>query len=350
MRFFQRGAPPKNPSISADASPTQRFEHVLDILPIGVVVLDASLKPLYTNATARGLLRLAPSTLPDAVESGEILSIARRALAEGSSIEGGVVRWPGLRRVRARAHPIGDEAVVFLQDVTEEALAQKTRKQFVVNASHELKTPVAGLHALAEAVEQAVEDSSSDATRLARKLGAETERLGQLINDLLDLSRLEDSFHFSRERIDLATVTEQEVRNFVDAAEAASVTLSVDVANDAYVRGDRQQLRLLVKNLVDNAIRYSEANGRVGVSVRHSDSDVILEVEDNGTGIPLQVQSRVFERFFRVAEDRARNTGGTGLGLSIVKHVVEMHGGHIRVSSEPGEGSTFTVSLPGATA
>jgi signal transduction histidine kinase len=112
------------------------------------------------------------------------------------------------------------------------------------------------------------------------------------------------------------------------------------------VRGDEQQLGLLVRNLVDNAIRYTPGDGNVQVRVLHSDDHVVLEVEDTGAGIPLNAQSRVFERFFRVDQDRSRASGGTGLGLSIVKHVAELHGGHVSLHSELGEGSTFTVQIP----
>ena len=321
------------------AAPLERME-------LGVVVLNTSLAPVAANAAARKMLRLAETGLPVRLGSDELLSTARRALNTSAPAETELNLWPERRRIRARAVEDGDEITVFLNDITEEVQAHQVRRQFVLNASHELKTPVAGIQALAETVEQALVDDPEAAKRFARKLVVESERLSRLIADLLDLSRLEDPAHYSNASVDLGAITEYAVQDLRRLAEDRGVGLGTEVASEVVVRGDEQQIGLLVRNLVDNAIRYTPAEGSVTVRVFPHDREAVLEVEDTGAGIPLNAQSRVFERFFRVDEDRARGSGGTGLGLSIVKHVAEMHGGHVSLQSELGEGSTFRVRLP----
>lgn len=331
---------PEPPRLQRDpAAPLERMD-------LGVIVLNPSLAPVSANAAARQLLHLPGPGLPVRLESDELLSTARRAVRTGEPVETELNLWPDRRRVRARAIDDGDEVTIFLSDVTEEARAHQVRRQFVVNASHELKTPVAGIQALAETIEQAIDDDPDAAKRFTRKLLIESERLSRLIQDLLDLSRLEDPAHFSDMTVDIAAVTEKETEGLRQLAEERAVSLNVDVADDVFVRGDEQQIGLLARNLIDNAVRYTPTQGTVNVLVSRDGPDAVLQVADTGAGIPLNAQSRVFERFFRVDDDRSRTSGGTGLGLSIVKHVTEMHGGHVSLRSELGEGSTFTVRLP----
>lgn len=318
----------------------------LERMDLGVIVLNTSLALVAANAAARRMLRLPETGLPVRLGLDELLSTARRALNTSEPAETELNLWPERRRIRARAVEDGDEITVFLDDITEETQAHQIRRQFVLNASHELKTPVAGIQALAETVNQALNDDPEAAQRFARKLLVESERLSRLIQDLLDLSRLEDPAHFSNASVDVGAATEKAVEDLRRLAEDRDIGLGSEVSPDVIVRGDEQQIGLLVRNLVDNAIRYTPAYGRVNVRLFPHGRDAVLEVEDTGAGIPLNAQSRVFERFFRVDEDRARGSGGTGLGLSIVKHVAEMHGGHVSLQSELGEGSTFRVRLP----
>lgn len=318
----------------------------LERMDLGVVVLSTSLAPVAANAAARRLLRLPETGLPVRLESDELLSTARRAMNTGRPAETELNLWPERRRVRARAVEDADEITVFLADVTEEVQAHQVRRQFVLNASHELKTPVAGIQALAETVNQAIDDDPEAAKRFARRLLIESERLSRLIQDLLDLSRLEDPAHFSDASVDVGAVAEREAEGLRRLAEDHKIELQVNVGGDVVVRGDEQQIGLLVRNLIDNAIRYTPPDGSVTVTVTRENGDGLLQVEDTGAGIPLNAQSRVFERFFRVDDDRSRGSGGTGLGLSIVKHVTEMHGGHVSLRSELGEGSSFKVRLP----
>jgi signal transduction histidine kinase len=323
-------------------------EEILERMDEGVVLFSDVLAPVIANRAARRMLGVRGDSLPPRLASEGVLSVARRALAEGAGAEDTVSIWPGRRRLRVRAVPRQNHGgvLVVLQDVTEELRTQQIRRQFVANASHELKSPVASLQALAEAIRQAARDDAATAERFATRLVAEADRLGRLIADLLDLSRLEDPVNTSTTAIDLASVARQAVEDTSPSARAKHVTVMAQIAADAWVRGDEQQLGLLVRNLLDNAVRYTYDGGSVWIDVFREGDEVVVRVADNGMGIPLQAQTRIFERFYRVDKDRSRERGGTGLGLSIVKHVADSHGGHVGVDSELGEGSTFTARLP----
>jgi two-component system sensor histidine kinase SenX3 len=235
---------------------------------------------------------------------------------------------------------------MFLHDVTEELGTQRLRRQFAANASHELKTPVASLQALVEGIEKALDGDLDAARRFTARLGVEVHRLRALIDDLMDLSRVEDPAAMSAQKVDLSGLVTTQIEEMTPIAADSNLTIDHEVADGIQVLGDSQHLELLLRNLLDNAVRYSTHGGRLRVTLAHSDDAVLLEVADEGIGIPLHAQSRIFERFFRVDEDRARGSGGTGLGLSIVKNVAESHGGTVAVTSELDEGSTFAVVLP----
>lgn len=320
----------------------------LDHLDEGLVVLDAALTPVVANASARRILGMDEESLPPRVTSQEVHSIARRALADGEDVESTLNLRAAGRHLFVRAIPLEDRdgVVLLARDITTEHVTQQLRRQFVANASHELKTPVASLQALAEAVSEASASDPEAAARFGRQLAQEAERLGNLIKDLLDLSRVEDPAALSAEPVELGPLVDAQVAEMKPHADAKRVELITELEGGVRVVGDDAQLELMVRNLVDNAIRYTPENGHVHVGVRREDGDAVVEVADDGIGIPLRAQARVFERFFRVDEDRARAGGGTGLGLSIVKNVAESHGGSVGITSELDAGSTFTVRIP----
>jgi signal transduction histidine kinase len=329
-----------------------RMKEILGRMEEGVLLFSEVLVPVVANRAALRLLGVRGDGLPPRLSSEGVLSVARRALVGNDVCEDVVSVWPGRKRLRVRATPLSDQGgvIVVLQDVTDELRTQQIRRQFVANASHELKSPAASVQALAEAIRQAVGDDPRAAEHFATRLLAETERLGRLIADLLDLSRLEDPANISSTSIDLSDVTRQVIEETHHSAQSKHLEVIAQVASGIWVRGDPQQLGLLVRNLLDNAIRYTPENGSIWVDLFREGTDVVLRVADNGIGIPLQAQPRVFERFYRVDKDRSRERGGTGLGLSIVKHVAELHGGDISLQSELGEGSTFTARLPALSA
>jgi signal transduction histidine kinase len=321
---------------------------ILDHVAEGVILFDQVLVPVVANKAARRMLGVRGASLPPRLTSEGLLSVARRALVEGTDTQEVVSVWPGRRRLRVRAVPRSDRsgAIVVMEDVTEELRTQQIRQQFVANASHELKSPVASLQALAEAIRQASRDDAPAAERFATRLVADAERLGRLVTDLLDLSRLEDPANISTTPIDLSNLARQMLEGVEPAARAKQMKVVAQIASGVWVRGDEQQLALMIRNLLDNAVRYTPARGSVWIDVFREGDEAVLRVADSGIGIPLAAQARVFERFFRVNKDRSRETGGTGLGLSIVKHVADLHGGHVGLESELGEGSVFTTRLP----
>lgn len=334
--------PAPNP---AGTGPWELFDHISE----GVLLLDDRLRPVLANAAAGRILGLQSRELPGRLPSEEVVIVARRAREEGAEIEELMTLWfPSRATIKARAMPVdgGRSVLLILQDVTEESLAQRIRREFVAHASHELKSPVASMQALAEAVHQAAADDPTAASRFSHKLVLEATRLGRLISDLLDLSRLEDPATLPEEPMDLGEVAHREVAQARPAAEAKGMELDARVTPHVWVKGDDQQLGLLMRNLLENAVRYTPEGGAIALEVDLVGDMAVISVSDTGIGIPLESQGRIFERFYRVDRARSRDKGGTGLGLAIVKHVAELHGGEVTLSSELGVGSTFTTRIP----
>ena len=325
-----------------------RAEEILERADEGVLLLDGDLSPIMANRAARDMLGLQEVELPARVPSEEVVDAARRAAPGFDVVETINVWFPLPMNLSVKAIHLENErgVLVLLRDVTHEVLAQKVRREFVSHASHELKSPVASLQALAEAIAEAVRDDPAAAARFSQRLAVEADRLGQLVSDLLDLSRLEDPTNISREPADLSGVAWAEVKAQERVVRDKGIALGSRVAPGIQLRGDEQQLGLLIRNLLDNALRYTPAGGKVDLDVFREGDNVYVRVSDDGPGIPLEAQGRVFERFYRVDRARARDKGGTGLGLAIVKHVAEIHGGHVELQSDLGEGSVFTARLP----
>jgi signal transduction histidine kinase len=322
---------------------------LLEHMNEGILVLTKRLRPEFANASARALLGIQEGALPGHVPSAEVGAIAARAFADRSPQEGLVEIWfPHQSTLRVQAIPLDDDpaVLVVLQDASEEIRTQRIRTQFVANASHELKSPVASLQALAEAVREAVPDDPQTAVRFSGRLVDEAERLGKLVSDLLDLSRLEDAGKVREDPVDLSGLAQSEIAQLEATARAEIVALGSSIEPDVWIKGDEHQLAQMIRNLLENAIQYTPPGGRVTLELGRTATETRLRVEDTGVGIPQEAQKRVFERFYRVDQARSREHGGTGLGLAIAKHVAELHGGTIELESELGRGSKFEVHLP----
>jgi signal transduction histidine kinase len=226
----------------------------------------------------------------------------------------------------------------------------KIRRDFVANVSHELKTPATSLKLLAESLEECIDEDPVQARFFAGQLKSETERLAQLITDLLDLARLESQEQTEYPNlVDVRKVLMTVLARMRQVARRKDITLlwkRFGKAAQYTVRGDETQLTSMFTNLVDNAIKYTPPGGRVEVTGGMENGEIVVSVSDTGIGIPEAKLPRIFERFYRVDKARSKATGGTGLGLSIVRHVAENHGGRVTVESVVGEGSAFTVYLP----
>jgi signal transduction histidine kinase len=320
---------------------------ILSALEEGILLFDREGQVLYQNQAA---VRLLGGPVPDARSlSPPALRevVQRRTQGDGIEVTELPAGPPG-RTLRVAARSIGgrDGLLLVVQDVTEARSSEAVRRDFVANASHELKTPVAAIQALAETIAAAAEDDPGTVSRFSEQLEREAGRLSRVIADLLDLSRLEGEAG-ERAEVRFDSIAADEADRHRRRAERAGVSVEVTTDGPVSVIGSARDLALLVRNLVENAIQYTRPGGSVSVSVGvDRRGGAVLEVRDSGIGIPSKDQSRIFERFYRVDRARSRQTGGTGLGLSIVKHVAENHGGTVTVESELGRGSTFTVRLP----
>jgi len=323
---------------------------ILGSMEEGVLLFDRRERTVFSNAAAESHLGTRPADV-SALLPIDLQKASRRASYTGATVRAVVETGTPSRWLRATAMPVGDDGSVLLviRDVTEARRIDEVRRDFVANASHELKTPASSIQAAAETIRSAAADDPSAVPRFAEQLERDAYRLSRIVADLLDLSRLETGSDLDdRPRLDV--IVREEIRRFRETAASAGLTLSVDAPDVPPVRGSARDLSLLVRNLIDNAIRYTKPGGAVLVSVAAGDDHVRLLVSDDGLGIPSRDLPRVFERFYRVDRARSRDTGGTGLGLAIVRHVTENHHGTVRVSSELGRGTTFEVRLPWAAA
>ena len=239
--------------------------------------------------------------------------------------------------------------LILADDRTEARRLEAVRRDFVVNISHELKTPVGALSLLAETIGDAADDPAA-VRRFAAKMSTESARLAALVHEIIELSRLQVAGALGQPGlVRLDDVIREAADRAQTTAQAKGVSVTVGAQDEAQVYGDHALLVTAVRNLVDNAVNYSDAGSHVGVGVRARDGVVEIAVVDQGIGLEPEEQVRIFERFYRVDPARSRETGGTGLGLSIVKHVAADHGGEVTVWSEVGRGSTFTLRMPAAT-
>ena len=317
----------------------------LDAMPLGVVVAGQGGEVLFRNESAAALFAARGA---DAL-AAEAISDLLRAAASGHPLSRTLELYGPPRRTLTLTTDSLDEAgttvAVVVEDVSERKRLEAVRRDFVANVSHELKTPVGAVGLLAETL--FAEDDPEVVHRLAERLQLEAFRVARIIEDLLDLSRLEAEESPLHEPVPVHDVVAQAVDQARPAANHRLLSLDVvDVPRHWSVVGDRRQLVSALFNLLDNAVKYSEPGSSVEVVGTTDGKTIDVAVHDHGVGIPSRDLDRIFERFYRVDRGRGRDTGGTGLGLSIVRHVVGNHGGEVLVESREGEGSVFTLRLP----
>jgi two-component system sensor histidine kinase SenX3 len=323
-------------------------DQVLAVLDAAGIVLDPSNNVLRASpgALAMGLVRNQMLAHPELLE----LVASVRRTGEPVSAELTVTRGPfgaATMQLAVQVARLGTRFVLLLaEDRTEANRLDEVRRDFIANISHELKTPIASVSLLAEAIDQAA-DEPDRVRRFADRLTVESARLAHITGEVIELSRLQARDALRRdELVDVDRVVAAAVDQNRVVAAAKGIEVALRAKSRAQVYGDPALLGVAVHNLVSNAIAYSSEGGRVGVGVTVRDDTVEIAVIDQGIGIAEEDLERVFERFYRVDQARSRNTGGSGLGLSIVKHTVQNHGGEVRVWSQPGRGSTFMIRLP----
>jgi two-component system, OmpR family, sensor histidine kinase SenX3 len=327
---------------------------VLAVLRSSGVVLDAADQVIRASPAAYilGIVR-GQRLVPD-----DLLELARKVRRDGEIREADMElpRGPLMAQrmsVWVRVAPLGSSMVLLLvEDRTEARRVDAVRRDFLANVSHELKTPVAGLALLAEALVDAADDPEA-VRRFAGRMQRESDRLSRLVRDVIELSRLQGHDPFEKPSlVALDDVVIEAVDRSRITAETRAINLVTGGETGVHVIGDERQLVTALGNLVDNAVRYAPAGTRVTVAIRQVKEALgpiaEISVSDEGPGIALIERQRIFERFYRIDSARSRETGGTGLGLAIVKHVAAGHGGEATVWSDEGTGSTFTLRLPAA--
>jgi two-component system phosphate regulon sensor histidine kinase PhoR len=392
----------------------RELEDVLASLQDAVLVVDGEARLRFLNAAAIDLfgvqvedvlgaqiLEALPSfgleaAVRDALQDGQnhAREVSLYASSSTSSASAARTRFgtgSGRREVLLRVAPVRRSdgnvsgAVAILQDLTELRRLERVRRDFVANASHELRTPIANIRAAAETILDSAEDPTL-VKRFLPQLVSEAERLSLLVSDLLDLARADSAIEAPRAPVELSAIVCEAVRRLTPKAENNRIALSFAAGDDTFVLGDAAALEQVAVNLLDNAIMYTPSGGSIELAVQcvqqpvplygeksleheaehRVESDdyanspiatvavpfivrqVTFSISDTGIGIPAADLPRIFERFYRVDKARSRAQGGTGLGLAIVKHIVEKHGGHVKVESEAGQGTTFIVTLPAA--
>ncbi len=324
----------------------------------GVIAVDHDERVVHMNAAAGEILGAAPDAsigkpiwevtrLPVVTETiGKALETAAGVTAEATLADDRVVEMQAAPLRDAGGRLSG--AVVVLHDVTRLRRLETVRRDFVANVSHELKTPLTAIRGLVETLLDDEAMGTATRRRFLTKLRDQSARLSALTADLLALSQLESRDEaFELKADDVRPPVEEAVRQFAALSEQKEVTLAATLPDSpVVVLCEPDAVRRLAENLLDNAVKYTPAGGRVEVRLTTQDDEAVLEVADTGIGIEPRDQARIFERFYRVDTARSRELGGTGLGLSIVKHIVQAHGGTVSVESAPGRGSTFRVRLP----
>ena len=331
---------------------SEEFDQITGSMNEGLVLLDEAGAILSINPAARRLLDAGGDCVGQdflTVDRDVTMSDALRQAAEQGHSEfrgerNGREYQFDVTRIQTEGRTAGTVLLVF--DVTERAFAERNRRAFTANVSHELKTPLQGIIGSAELLENGMV-KQEDVPRFVGHIRAEAQRLVTLIGDIIRLSQLDEGEPMPTEPVELLAVAREAAENLRSAAKTRNVTVEV-TGTPATVSGVRRLLYEIVLNLCDNAIKYNTEGGRVEVEVAQDGGTAAVTVRDTGIGIPPEHQSRVFERFYRVDKSHSKASGGTGLGLSIVKHAVQYHHGVIQLKSEVGKGTEIRVTFPAA--
>ena len=328
---------------------SDEFEQITDSMNEGLVLLDKKGMVISINAAARKLFSADDTTVGRDFLTVDRSSDMRRAVEKALAGHRSEFREERngnqyqfiISRIESDCKTVG--VVILCLDVTEIAFAERNRREFTANVSHELKTPLQSIIGSAELLESGLV-KPEDTFRFVGNIKNEAARLVSLINDIIRLSQLDENSEIVTESVDLYNVAGEVVEVLTMSAEKKHIELKLH-GESCVMKGIRRYLYEIIYNLCDNAIRYNTEGGKVEVSIKKENNNIVLSVSDTGIGIPVEHQARIFERFYRVDKSHSKETGGTGLGLSIVKHAVAYHGGAIKLDSREGSGTTVTITF-----
>ena len=332
------------------------FERMIE----GLIVVDAAGRIRLANRAAGELFNFTPPatgrTILETTRHHEVAALVTRLENEpeilGHELRLETLESPKFLQVNALAlrdgEGVRDGAILVLHDLTRLRQLEAVRQEFVANVSHELRTPLSLIKSAAETLIDGGKDEPESLTRFLHIIDKHANRLTLLIDDLLMLSTLDSgNIRLALQSVSLGGAVQEVADDLRGRAHARGVTIKNQVEPALIVQADPDRLRQVISNLIDNAIKYGRIEGAVVISARSLDARRIeVSVQDDGPGIPAEACARIFERFFRGDKARSREQGGTGLGLAIVKHVVQAHGGEVRVESAPGAGARFSFTLP----
>jgi two-component system, OmpR family, sensor histidine kinase SenX3 len=358
LNFLEEATGVAGTAVSESSADSARLRQSMNSLPLGLVLCDESGGVIFRNTQAEALMT---SRYGDAIAAQAVTDVLAEGWSNGVAERTVDIYGPPRRTLTIRAAVIDDGrrplgVLAIIEDVSERRRLEDIRRDFIANVSHELKTPMGALGLLAETL--LFETDPSVAHRLAERINNEAFRVNRIIEDLLDLSRIEGEGSPTREPIPVVLIVADAIERIRTAAEQHDVKVDfVEPESSPVVVGDRRQLISAIHALLENAVVYSPRGGLVSITIDRIEATVtadgdsvgplaLIAIKDQGVGIPAKDLERIFERFYRVDPGRARETGGTGLGLSIVRHVAHNHGGNVLVESREGEGSTFTLELP----
>jgi two-component system phosphate regulon sensor histidine kinase PhoR len=365
IRMFNQAGPEIAERIADLERDGQRLRVVLGAMAEAVIAVDGRFRLLFANTSADSLFGLGPSSegrlIPELIRSPRVQEVIeetfRLTSPDAQRAEITVTSPRGPTRILAvRGTPLPGTpppaAVFVFHDITELRRLERMRQDFVANASHELKTPLASIKAYTETLLDGALNDAEVNVRFLERIDEQADRLNRLILDLLSLARLESGQDvFEHGPLPLMPVLRACVERHRERAASQGLAFGFDTEGcdpEARVIADEEAIRQIFDNLIDNAIKYTPDGGSVRIVCREEGADLVVEVADTGLGIPRDDLPRIFERFYRVDKARSRELGGTGLGLSIVKHLVQSIGGRVDVASRVGTGSEFTVRLPKA--
>ncbi|HWC91207.1 MAG TPA: ATP-binding protein [Pirellulales bacterium] len=335
---------------------------VLASMVEGVLAVDTEHRIISMNRAAVALLGNPPGesagrSLHEVIRSAELRRLINHTLLSAAPVETDIVMRGDTERVlQAHATALRDAqdrgigAVIVLNDVTRYRQLESMRRDFVANVSHELKTPITSIKGFIETLLDGALENREEARRFLQIIAKQSDRLNSIIEDLLNLSKIEqseESGDLALETTRLRSLLEAALYDCQGTAGERQVRVQLDCGAEVEAKINPPLMEQAVINLLQNAIKYSDAGGEVRLRAQRDNGEVVISVSDRGCGIPSEHLSRIFERFYRVDRARSRKLGGTGLGLSIVKHIVQAHHGSVLVESKPGEGSTFSIRIPG---